>query len=74
MAVVTEAKDTGGGNMELACQQVTEMENSLSGTSALADWNILHALQVSLKERKGRLACASLVPYEFPHFFPSLPL
>jgi hypothetical protein len=60
------------GDAELTCLHVTDAERMLRDTLALAGRNILHPLWVSLKERKRKLACASLAPFEFPHFFPSL--
>jgi hypothetical protein len=60
------------GNTELACSQLTNVERPLRYTLASTDWNIMHPLRVSLKERKGKVAYVPLAPIEFPHFFPSL--
>jgi hypothetical protein len=60
------------GDAELACPPAFDVGRSLPDTLALANWNTLHPFQVSLKERKRKLACAPLAPFEFPHFFPSL--
>jgi hypothetical protein len=60
------------GDAELACPPATDAERVLLDTSALADQNILHLFEVSLKRRKRKLACAPLAPVEFPHFFSSL--
>jgi hypothetical protein len=46
-AAVIEAEATWEGDLELACPQVANVERSLPDASALADWNILHPLQVS---------------------------
>jgi hypothetical protein len=60
------------GDTEIACSQVTDAEMLLHDTLALAGWNILHPLLISLKQRKGKLSYAPLAPFEFPHSFPSL--
>jgi hypothetical protein len=58
--------------VEIACSQVTGAERLLHDTLALAGWDILHPLWVSLKERKGKLSCAPLATFEFPHSLPYL--
>jgi hypothetical protein len=62
------------GDPELMCLWVTAAERSSSDASTLADRNILHPPQVSFlrKKEEGKLACAFLAPFEFPHLFPSL--
>jgi hypothetical protein len=50
------------GNVELVCPHVADTEKPLPGTSASVDRNILHPLQVGLKERKRRLDYASRSP------------
>jgi hypothetical protein len=61
------------GDPKLTCPWVINAERPPLGTSASVDWNILHPFQVSFKrKRKRKLACASLAPFDFSHFFPSL--
>jgi hypothetical protein len=60
------------GDEELTCSQVISMDKLLHDTLALVGWDVLHPPWVSLKERKKRLACAPLAPFEFPQFSPSL--
>jgi hypothetical protein len=60
------------GDAELTCLPVANMKRLLHDTLALVGRNVLRLLWVSLKERKGKLTCAPLAPFEFPHFLLSV--
>jgi hypothetical protein len=60
------------GDAVLVCPPAADVGRLLLDTSIMADRNVLHSFQVSLKRRKRKLAYAPLAPFEFPHFFPSL--
>jgi hypothetical protein len=44
----------------------------LHDTLASTGRDVLHPLRIILKERKKKLACAPLAPFEFPQLFLSL--
>jgi hypothetical protein len=61
------------GDSELMCPWVIDAERTPASASALANQNILHPFQVSLKGKgKRKLAYGSMAPFEFPHFLQSL--
>jgi hypothetical protein len=60
------------GDEELTCSWVTDTEKLLHDTLVSANWDILHLLRVSLKERKKEKACLCAPgSFEFPQLFPS---